>query len=67
VRVLLILVIVGSAISLVVQAVSLVRRAAHHTQQGGAPEHKDLTHPSRCLGLEPQHVLGATPRGLGCW
>ena len=35
IRVLLILVIVGSAISIVVQAVSLARRATHHTPHGG--------------------------------
>ena len=35
VRVLLILVIAGSAISIVVQAVSLARRATHHTPHGG--------------------------------
>jgi len=35
VRVLLILVIVGSAISIVVQAVSLAHRATHHTPHGG--------------------------------
>jgi hypothetical protein len=35
VRVLLILVIVGSAISIVVQAVSLARRATRHTPHGG--------------------------------
>ena len=35
VRILLVLVIVGSAISIVVQAVSLARRATHHTPHGG--------------------------------
>ena len=35
VRVLLILVVAGSAISIVVQAVSLARRATHHTPHGG--------------------------------
>ena len=35
IRVLLILVIVGSATSIVVQAVSLARRATHHTPHGG--------------------------------
>jgi hypothetical protein len=35
VRVLLVLVIVGSAISIVVQAVSLARQATHHIPHGG--------------------------------
>ena len=35
VRVLLVLVMVGSAISIVVQAVSLARQAIHHTPHGG--------------------------------
>ena len=35
IRVLLVLVIVGSAISIVVQAVSLARRATHHTPHSG--------------------------------
>ena len=35
VRVLLFVVIAGSAISIVVQAVSLVRRVTHHTPYGG--------------------------------
>ena len=36
VRVLLVLVIVGSAIAIVVQAVSLARQATHHTPRGGS-------------------------------
>jgi hypothetical protein len=35
IRVLLVIVIVGSAISIVVQAVSLARRGTHHTPHGG--------------------------------